>query len=73
MEKFALGMMLGAVAGAIVVTNSYKMRTLVKKSQEEVKMKFDDMVEEKIQMMEDAAKKTDESTEKTPKKRKAQA
>ena len=74
MEKFALGMMLGAVAGALVVTNSYKMRTLVKKSQDEMKMKFDDMVEEKIQMMEDAsAKKTGETAEKTPKKKKAQA
>lgn len=73
MEKFALGMMLGAVAGAIVVTNSYKMRTLVKKSQDEMKMKFDEMVDEKIQMMENAAGKTDGEAEKTPKKKKAQA
>ena len=62
MEKFALGMMLGAVAGAIVVTNSYKMRTLVKKSQDEMKMKFDEMLDEKIEMMENAT--TTQSDEK---------
>ena len=73
MEKFALGMMLGVAAGALVATNSYKMRALVKKSQEEMKSKFDDMVEEKIQMMDDATKKTETTAEKTHKKRKAQA
>ncbi|MBR2903851.1 MAG: hypothetical protein IKC37_04310 [Clostridia bacterium] len=70
MEKFAAGLMLGAVAGALVVTNSYKMRSLVKKSQDELKMKFDDMIDEKIQMMETATtQKTAE--EKTDKKKKA--
>ena len=73
MEKFAAGLMLGMLAGALVVTNSYKMRTLVKKGQDEVKTKFDDMVEEKIQMMDDIAQnQTSEKPQKTSKKRKAQ-
>ena len=34
MEKiFCLGVMLGAVGGALLVANSYKARSLVKKSQ----------------------------------------
>ena len=73
MEKFAAGLILGMLAGALVVTNSYKMRSLVKKSQDEVKTKFDDMVEEKIQMMENVAEKQTATTEKSAKKRKAQA
>ena len=70
MEKFAAGLMLGAVAGALVVTNSYKMRSLVKKSQDELKMKFDDMIDEKIQMMETATTQKPVE-EKTDKKKKA--
>ena len=48
MEKFALGMLVGGVGGALLVANNYKMRALVKKTQEEVRAKFDQMVEEKI-------------------------
>ena len=51
MEKFAAGLMLGMLAGALVVTNSCKMRTLVKKSQEEMKTKVDEMLDEKIKMV----------------------
>ena len=53
------------LAGALVVANSYKIRLLVKKSQDEVKTKLDEMVDEKIQMMESATETQ------TPKKRKA--
>ena len=36
MEKmFCLGLVFGAVGGALVVANSYKARSLVKKSQSE--------------------------------------
>ena len=36
MEKiFCLGVMIGAVGGALLIANSYKMRSLVKKSQAE--------------------------------------
>ena len=57
MEKFAIGLALGALGGALLVTNNYKMRTLVKKSQEEVQAKLDDMLDEKIQAMEEHAEK----------------
>ncbi|MDE5548414.1 MAG: hypothetical protein K2N84_02985 [Clostridia bacterium] len=50
MEKvFCLGLMLGAVGGALLVANSYKARSLVKKSQSEVMQKVNDMMDEKLQ------------------------
>ena len=48
MEKLALGMLIGAVGGALVVANSHKMRTLVKKGQDEVLTKVNDMMDEKL-------------------------
>ncbi len=52
MEKFALGMLLGGVGGALLVANNYKMRTLVRKTQEEVQCKFEKIMDDKIQEME---------------------
>lgn len=52
MEKtFCLGVMLGMVGGALIVANSYKARTLVKKSQTEVMDKVNQMMDEKLQAM----------------------
>ena len=52
MEKmFCLGLMLGAVGGALIVANSYKARTLVKKSQTEVVEKMNQMMDEKLSSM----------------------
>lgn len=51
MEKLALGMLIGAVGGALVVANSHKMRTLVKKGQDEVLNKVNDMMDEKLDSM----------------------
>ena len=53
MEKFAIGMILGGIGGALLVANNYKMRTLVKKSQEEVQTKLNELLDEKIKEMED--------------------
>lgn len=53
MEKFTMGLLLGAVGGALLVTNSYKMRVLVKKGQDEVIDKIDKIVDEKIKEMEE--------------------
>ena len=61
MEKFAIGLALGAWGGALLVTNNYKMRMLVKKSQEEVQTKLDDILDEKIQAMEEHAEKAAET------------
>ena len=50
MEKiFCLGLMFGAVGGALLVANSYKARSLVKKSQADVMQKVSDMMGERLQ------------------------
>ena len=52
MEKmFCLGLVMGMVGGALLVANRYKARTLVKKSQSEVMDKVNDMMDEKLQSM----------------------
>jgi hypothetical protein len=52
MEKFALGALLGALGGALIVANNYKMRTLVKKSQQEVQDKINQIMDNKLRDME---------------------
>lgn len=49
MEKFITGLALGALGGALLTANSCKMRALLKKGQDEVKEKIDDMIDEKLQ------------------------
>lgn len=75
MEKFAIGLMLGALGGALLTANNYKMRTLVKKSQQEVQNKFDKLVDEKLEMMEEDAPsaQTEEPKEEKSKKNKKKA
>lgn len=41
--------MFGAVGGALLVANSYKARSLVKKSQADVMQKVSDMMDERLQ------------------------
>lgn len=53
MEKFTTGLLLGMVGGALLVTNSYKMRVLVKKGQDEVMDRIDKIVDEKIKEMDE--------------------
>ena len=48
MEKFTIGLLLGAVGGALLAANSCKMRTLVRKGQEEIKQRLDEMMDEKL-------------------------
>lgn len=55
MEKFVIGLAVGGVLGAVLATNNYKMRTIVKKSQEEVQAKLDELMDEKIREMDEAA------------------
>ena len=57
MEKFIIGVALGGLAGALFTANNYKMRTLVRKGQEEVATKLDKMLDEKIKMLEKGASK----------------
>ena len=49
MEKvFCLGVMIGALGGALLVANSYKMRSLVKKSQADFVEKVNEIMDEKL-------------------------
>ncbi len=63
MEKFALGLLLGGIGGMLIVANNYKVRSLVKKGQDEVTDKFDKILDEKINQIESKAKKVEEKTE----------
>ncbi len=51
MEKFALGLAVGLVGGALATANSYKMRALVRKTQQEVQAKLDEVMDEKLRTM----------------------
>lgn len=52
MEKmFCIGLALGMVGGALIVANSHKARTLVKKSQDEVVDKIETVMDEKLKCM----------------------
>ena len=56
MEKmFCLGLVLGAVGGALIVANSYKARSLVKKSQAELLQKVDEMMDERLKAQPESA------------------
>ena len=52
MEKFTLGMVLGGLGGALLVANSFKTRMLVKKCQDEVKSRVGEMMDEKLDSLE---------------------
>lgn len=51
MEKFLIGTACGMLAGALIVANSYKARTLVKNGQQEFMRKAESMMDEKISAM----------------------
>lgn len=65
MEKLAIGMLLGGVIGALAVTNSRKVQALVKKGQDEVINRIDEIVDEKLEEMDK------KDSEQKPKKRAA--
>ena len=70
MEKlFCLGVALGMVGGALLVANSYKARSLVKKSQAEIMQKVDEMMDERLKACESSRGESSE-TEKSEKKKK---
>ena len=53
MEKFTIGLAVGALLGAAIVANSQKTRQLFIKSQDELKNKFDDILDDKIEMLDE--------------------
>lgn len=68
MEKFAIGLLLGGVGGALLVANNYKMRTLVKKGQDDVMAKVNEFMDEKIQTLEEGAEEIKEKVKRKAKK-----
>ncbi len=78
MEKFAIGVLVGGLAGALLTANNYRMRTLIKKGQAELMAKLDRAMDDKIEDLEENAKalkeevkeKAESLTEKKPKKAK---
>ena len=63
MEKFAIGLLIGGIGGALLAANNYRMRTLIRKGQEEVKTKLDQIMDEKIKMMEEGVEELKETAE----------
>ena len=68
MEKFAFGVLVGGMLGALLVANNNKMRTLVKKAQAESQEKWRAFMDEKMEMVEEgldkASEKMDELSQK---------
>ena len=56
-------MLLGVLGGALITANNYKMRTLIRKGQQEVQEKVDQMLDEKIRMMDQNAGQSDEQAQ----------
>ena len=72
MEKFTIGLAVGALLGAAVVANSQKTRRLFIKSQEYIKSKIDDIIDEKMEDLDDDQEdEEDEPVQRKFKKRKA--
>ncbi len=63
MEKFAIGLIMGGAIGALLVANNHRMRTLVKKAQEDTQAKMNAFMDEKIRVMENCAQQTQEKAE----------
>ena len=53
MEKLVVGMAVGCVLGALIVTNNRKVQALVKKGQDELLEKIDQIVDEKLDMLDE--------------------
>ena len=67
MEKFAIGLTVGGLVGALLVANNYKMRALVKKGQQEVQDKLDELLDKKLHEW-DAVEDAEQSLKKREKK-----
>ena len=55
MEKFIAGLAVGSVMGALLVANSRKTRALLQRGQEELKMRIDAYIDEKLAAMDKAS------------------
>ncbi len=53
MEKFTIGLAVGALIGMAIVANSQKTRRLFIKSQDELKSKIDEMIDDKLETLDE--------------------
>ena len=70
MEKFTIGLAVGALLGMAIIANSQKTRKLFIKSQDEIKTKFDDMLDDKIEMLDELDEDDDDEPVRTRKYKK---
>lgn len=54
MEKFILGAVLGMAGGALIVANNCKLRNLVKKNQDDLMKKAEQLIDSKLEQLEQA-------------------
>lgn len=70
MEKFAIGLALGCLGGALLTANNYKMRMLVRKGQEEAQAKIDKMIDDKLRKMDASDEDLEETADNASDKKK---
>lgn len=61
MEKFIFGLAIGMVGGALLVANNYKLRSLVKKNQDDVMKKAEQYIDSKLEDLEGKQESSSES------------
>lgn len=61
MEKFIFGLAIGMVGGALLVANNYKLRSLVKKNQDDVMKKAEQYIDSKLEDLEGKQESSPES------------
>lgn len=62
MEKFILGVAIGMAGGALIVANNCKLRNLVKKNQDDLMKKAEQLIDSKLEKLEQAGEELMQST-----------
>ena len=65
MEKFAIGVLVGGALGALLVANNNRMRSVVKKAQDEAQTKLNAFIDEKMRAVEKGLDKAKDKAEET--------